>query len=81
LSDVDYYEILGVGPEAEREEIEQAYQRELSREPERARILAEARSVLVDSTARADYDARCVGEDLIDETVTAILKAYYSWDS
>lgn len=84
MSDVDYYEILGVGPEAEPDEIDQAYERELARihqgelasEPERARLLAEARVVLLDPTTRAEYDARCVGQGLIDETAAAILAAH-----
>ena len=79
MRDVDYYEILGVGPEAESDEIDQAYQRarirqgELASQAERARLLVEARAVLCDPSARAEYDAHRVGRELIDETVTAIL--------
>ncbi|WP_146158029.1 hypothetical protein [Enhygromyxa salina] len=77
MSDVDYYAVLGVGPEAERDEIEDAYQRELLRaEPGRAWVLEKARAVLIDPAARADYDARVVGSALIEETVTAILEAH-----
>ncbi|KIG12245.1 hypothetical protein DB30_01771 [Enhygromyxa salina] len=77
MSDLDYYAILGVGPEAERDEIEGAYQREVvGADYERARILEEARGVLLDPASRADYDARVVGSALIEETVTAILDAH-----
>ncbi|PRQ06048.1 J domain-containing protein [Enhygromyxa salina] len=77
MSDVDYYAILGVGPEAERDEIQDAYQREFLRvEPGRARVLMEACAVLLDPAARAAYDARAVGSALIEETVTAILQTH-----
>jgi DnaJ-class molecular chaperone len=80
MSDVDYYAILGVGPEAESDEIEDAYQRAVTRvrrdEPGRARTLAEARAVLLDPTTRAEYDARCVGPAVIEETVAAIMEAH-----
>lgn len=84
MSDTNYYEVLGLGPEAESDEIERAYRRALAKlrqdEPgddgARARLLGQARAVLVDVGARAEYDARCVGQELIDETVTAILETY-----
>ncbi|KIG12812.1 hypothetical protein DB30_01020 [Enhygromyxa salina] len=80
MGDVDYYAILEVGPEAERGEIEDAYQRAVAgtraAEPSRARMLDEARAVLLDPAARADYDARCVGSAVIEETVAAILQAH-----
>jgi curved DNA-binding protein CbpA len=76
--DADYYAILGVGPEAEIEEIELAYQRERAKpcDEERAVLLAEARSVLSDAESRAEYDARVVGQEIIDETADAILDAH-----
>jgi hypothetical protein len=82
MGDVDYYAILEVGPEAESDEIEDAYQRAVTRarrdEPGRARMLGEARAVLLDPSTRAEYDARCVGPAVIEETVAAIMEAYRS---
>jgi curved DNA-binding protein CbpA len=75
MHDVDYYLLLGVGPEAEPEEIYEAYQRKIAEagtDVERARLLVEARLVLLDPVGRAAYDSLCVGHDLIEETVAAI---------
>ncbi|PRQ03190.1 J domain-containing protein [Enhygromyxa salina] len=82
MRDPDYYEILGLGPEAETDEILRAFHRALEhdrssgtgRTPARTRLIEEAFAVLIDPTKRAEYDARCVGEDLIDETAAAISK-------
>jgi DnaJ-class molecular chaperone len=77
VPDADYYEILGLGPEAETDEILRAYPRALAdahSDPERARLVEEAFKVLLDPVSRAEYDARCVGRDLIDETAAAITK-------
>ncbi|KIG13084.1 hypothetical protein DB30_00549 [Enhygromyxa salina] len=76
----DYYELLGVGPEADTDEVLRAYQRELANrdpdtpDPARARLVDAAFAVLSDPVARAEYDATCVGHDLIDETAAAITK-------
>ena len=77
----DYYEILGVGVDAEPAAIRRGYQREsakLRRDKTgdlvaRARLLEAAGTVLLNPVARASYDARCVGHDLIEETVAAIM--------
>lgn len=77
MRDADYYEILGLCPETEGDEIRQAYQRALAKpgnDAERTRLIKQAYAVLRDPVARAEYDARCVGYDLIDETVAAITK-------
>ncbi|KIG11801.1 hypothetical protein DB30_02433 [Enhygromyxa salina] len=80
MGDVDYYAVLGIGPEAGCGEIEDAYQRAVAEtlgpDPSRARMLGKARAVLLDPATRADYDARCVGSAVIEETVAAILQAH-----
>ena len=86
MAHADYYEILGVGPEAEPTEIRQAYKRELVKpcpgeaggDAERARLTEEAGTVLLNPVARAAYDDLCVGHDLIEETVTAII-TQFNW--
>jgi DnaJ-class molecular chaperone len=78
----DYYEVLGVGPDAERSEIRVAYRREIAKarkdpvgcDAERTRLVEHAHAVLVGPITRAAYDARCVGHELIEETVAAIMK-------
>lgn len=76
MTNDNYYDILGLGAEAEDEDIEVAYQRELDlargRDPARVELLHQARRVLLDPVERARLDEAIVGADLIAETVAAI---------
>ena len=81
MSQSDYYEILQVPPTASADEIRRAYRRRIAEvhpdkpnvgDPELARTLEEARSVLLDPVARAQYDAKRVGGDLLDEAMDAL---------
>lgn len=74
MADTDYYDILGLGPEADEQDILEAY--EQAREPirkalpidvDQLRTVTEAYMVLSDPVARAEYDATCVGDALLDE--------------
>jgi hypothetical protein len=74
MADTNYYDILGLGFEADEEDILEAYER--AREPikqalpvdvDRLRTITEAYMVLSDPVARAEYDATCVGDALLDE--------------
>lgn len=76
----DHYEVLGVDPNASREQIRQAYRREIKAchpdrpdgDPERARALDEARTVLLNPMARAQYDAHRAKDSLVEDTVDAL---------
>ena len=61
---VDYYEILGVSPDASRKDIENAWRKKLREahpdmggSEDEAKLLNEAHKVLSDESARAEYDA------------------------
>lgn len=74
------YEILGVNSDASADEIRRAYKRQISEahpdkpggDDERARLLDEARQLLLDPCARAEYDAKLLGTDLFEEVVDAL---------
>lgn len=63
---IDYYELLGVNKTANSEEITSAFRREIMKyhpdrnmgngNPERTRLLIEAKLILLDTEARAKYD-------------------------
>ena len=81
----DYYAILDVGPEAEPDAIRHAYRRAIAKgrqaetgwdDTKRAWQVVTAGAVLLDPVARAAYDARCVGHDLIEETAAAIIHEF-----
>ncbi len=81
MSEPNYYEILQVSPLASADEIRRAYRRRIAEvhpdrpgvgDPELARALDEARSVLLDPVARARYDAARASEELLDETFDAL---------
>ncbi len=81
MSQPDYYEILQLSPTASADEIRRAYRRRIAEvhpdkpgvgDPELARTLDEARTVLLDPVARARYDAKRAGGDLLDEAVDAL---------
>lgn len=61
---VDYYKVLGVSPDASREDIEKAWRRKIREahpdmggSEDEAQLLNEAHKVLSDESARAEYDA------------------------
>ena len=76
----DYYALLGVDPNASRDQIRQAYRREIKAchpdrpggDPERARALDEARTLLLNPMARAQYDAARAKGELVDDAVDAL---------
>lgn len=80
----DYYDLLEIQPTASAEEVRRAYRRRIAEvhpdkphvgNPELARSLDEARSVLLDPVARARYDAARVGGDLLNEAMDALTEA------
>lgn len=80
---VDYYAVLGVGPEAETEVIRQAYERAIAKarqaetvDTDLLSLIETAGAVLLNPITRAEYDARCVGHDVIEETTTAIVNRF-----
>ena len=76
----DYYTLLGVDSNASRDAIRQAYRREIKvchpdrpgGDSERARALDEARNVLLNPMARAQYDAQLAKGELVDDAVDAL---------
>ena len=76
----DYYQVLGVSPDADDDDIRRAYRAKIATvhpdkpggDAEQARALDEARQVLLDPLRRAEYDARSIGDDLVDEAITAL---------
>lgn len=81
MTEPDYYEILQVPPTASADEVRQAYRRRIVAvhpdkpdvgDPDLARMLEEARAVLLDPVARARYDAKRAGGELLDEAMDAL---------
>ena len=70
----DYYEVLGVPRDATDEQIRRAYRRKIAEvhpdkaggDAEQARVLGEARRVLLNPAARAAYNGPTLSDDDLD---------------
>ena len=83
-NDADYYDVLGVGPDADRAAIRRAYKRtSLKTHPDKAGghkalfvEVTRAYAVLSDKQLRRDYDLCCSGADAPDfQKALALIKA------
>ncbi|KIG17945.1 hypothetical protein DB30_02160 [Enhygromyxa salina] len=80
MSCADHYETLGIHPDATADEIRRAYKKKIrdahpdkpGGDTEQARLLDEARRTLLDPIARAEFDARRLSGDLIDDAIGAL---------